>query len=55
VAARITLRCSSGGWVLFNSAAGIPMSASCATWSCMRAMSGEITTTVLPDTSAGNW
>ena len=36
-------------------AAGMPMSPSCATWSCMSAMSGEITTTVCPSASAGNW
>ena len=32
---------------LLSSAAGMPMSPSCATWSCMRAISGEITITVM--------
>jgi len=54
-AARITARCSSAGCVLLRTAAGIPMSPSCATWSCMSAISGEITTTVWPSANAGNW
>ena len=47
--------CSLPDIELFNTAAGIPICASCAAWSCMRAINGEITTVVFPDTTAGNW
>ena len=49
-------RCSSRGSELFSIAAGIPISASCATWSCISAISGEITTTVCraPAPAAGS-
>ena len=40
---------------LLSTAAGIPICASCAAWSCISAISGETTTTVCPSTSAGNW
>ena len=40
---------------LFSTAAGIPICASCATWSCMSAISGEMTITVFPSMTAGNW
>ena len=45
---------SAGGSVLLSSAAGMPMSASWATWSCISAISGDTTTTVCPSTSAGS-
>ena len=41
--------------VLLSTAAGIPICASCITWSCISAISGETTTVVLPSTNAGNW
>ena len=41
--------------VLFSTAAGIPICASCAAWSCISAISGDTTTAVFPCTSAGNW
>jgi len=55
VAARITACCCSGGNVLLSRAPGMPISESCATWSCISAISGEITTTVWLRTSAGSW
>ena len=54
-ALRMTRDCSSRGIELFSTAAGMPICASCAAWSCISAISGETTTAVRPSTSAGNW
>ena len=49
-------RCSAPVSELFSSAAGIPICASCATWSCISAINGETTTTVLSSSNAaGSW
>ena len=40
--------------LLFNTAAGMPICASCAAWSCISAINGEITIAVCPLTSAGS-
>ena len=51
----MTRACSSVGIMLFRTAAAIPICASCAAWSCIRAIKGETTIVVFPETSAGNW
>jgi len=38
---------------LLRTAAGMPICASCAAWSCMRAISGETTMAVRPSTQRG--
>ena len=51
----ISLR-SASTTALFRNTAGMPICRSCATWSCISAISGDITTAVLFSSStAGNW
>ncbi len=50
----MTMDCSCQFTELFNTAAEIPISLSCAAWSCMRAMSGEMTMAVRFEMRAGS-
>ena len=54
-ALRMTWACFSLGRELFSTAAGIPICASCAAWSCINAINGETTIAVRPSITAGNW
>ncbi|CUQ63522.1 Uncharacterised protein [Segatella copri] len=40
---------------LFSASAGIPFALSASTWSCIRLMSGEMTTAVPSIANAGTW
>jgi hypothetical protein len=42
-------------WKLLMAAAGMPICANCAAWSCISAISGETITAVFPETTAGSW
>src|SRR5215472_13775326 len=55
VASRTVFACSLAASALFRVAAGIPIWGSCAIWSCISAINGEITTPVFSSTiAAGN-
>ena len=50
-----TPRRESGSWVELRKPARTPSTFSASTWSCMSAISGEMTTPVPSRTSAGIW
>ena len=50
----MTWACFSLGKELLRTAAGIPICASCAAWSCIKAINGETTIAVRPNITAGN-